>query len=536
MIAWIVEALIASTLLMAMVLMVRRPVRRVFGPQIAYALWALPALRLMLPPLPAEWRSHVAMPISRASEAVSGLVLPVSEATPVATAAISAPEAAAVPWTLILWGGWALGAAAFFLVHLMRHRRFCRRLLGDARMVDEVDGVRVIESAGASGPLAFGVGRRFVAFPRDFAERYDADERELALAHELGHHQRGDLAANWVALGVLAMHWFNPLAWRAFRAFRCDQELANDALVLAGRSRADRHIYACAIVKAAHGGAISAACHLHTISDLKGRLKMLSNTRLSRTRLMTGAAAVVGVVTTGLLVTASGTQAAAAVTRRIEAATGVTLTTIDRAPAIAAPATVPSPPPVPAVRQGRTHVVIVKDGKRTEYEGKAAEDYLAKHPAPVPPVPPAIAVMPAVPAVPAVPTTPSMAHLANPPMPPMPAMPPMPNVPQVVERNCGPGMGGSRREMVIQSSKGGKRTMVVCTNRIEAAAAEGVRVAAKSKAIRAQAMASALASLDTARASIRAQRDMSSEQRRAALAGIDEAMVEMRSEMASNDE
>lgn len=532
MIAWIVEALIASALLMAIVLMVRAPVRRVFGPQIAYALWALPALRLMLPPLPAEWRSHVAMPISRASEAVSVLVLPVSEVAPVA-AAVNAPEAAALAWAPILWGGWALGAAAFFLLHLMRHRRFCRRLLGDARMVDEVDGVRVIESAGASGPLAFGVGRRFVAFPRDFAERYDADERELALAHELGHHQRGDLAANWVALGVLAMHWFNPLAWRAFRAFRCDQELANDALVLAGRSRADRHIYACAIVKAAHGGAISAACHLHTISDLKGRLKMLSNTRLSRTRLMTGAAAVVGVVATGLFVTASGTQAAAAVTRRIEAATGVMLNAAPQAPAIAAPATVPTPPPVPAVTKGRTHVVIVKDGKRTEYEGKAAEDYLAKHPAPIPPAPPAVAVTPAVPAVP---TMPALAHLANPPMPPMPAMPPMPNIPQVVERNCGPSVGGLRREMVIQSSKGGKRTMVICTNRIEAAAAEGARVAVKSKAIRAQALASALASLDTARASIRAQRDMSAEQRREALAGLDEAMVEMRSEMASDQE
>ena len=52
MIGWLVEAMIASALLMAVVLVIRAPVRRHFGPGIAYALWALPAIRLALPPLP----------------------------------------------------------------------------------------------------------------------------------------------------------------------------------------------------------------------------------------------------------------------------------------------------------------------------------------------------------------------------------------------------------------------------------------------------------------------------------------------------
>ena len=62
MIGWAIEALIASTLLMVAVLLVRAPVRRVFGPQVAYALWALPALRLILPPLPQfpAWRAAAA--------------------------------------------------------------------------------------------------------------------------------------------------------------------------------------------------------------------------------------------------------------------------------------------------------------------------------------------------------------------------------------------------------------------------------------------------------------------------------------------
>jgi beta-lactamase regulating signal transducer with metallopeptidase domain len=46
MIAWAVEAVIASTALMLLVMIVRRPVAEHFGAQAAYALWALPALRM----------------------------------------------------------------------------------------------------------------------------------------------------------------------------------------------------------------------------------------------------------------------------------------------------------------------------------------------------------------------------------------------------------------------------------------------------------------------------------------------------------
>src|SRR3569623_1335055 len=175
---------------------------------------------------------------------------------------------------------------------------------------ERAGAVDVIETEAASGPLAFGIFRRYVAFPRDFAERYDDDERALARAHELGHHQRGDLIANWAALGVLALHWFNPVAWRAFRAFRADQEIANDARVLAGRDPVTRHLYACAIVKAAHGGAVSAACHLHTIEDLKGRLRMLTTNRPSRARLLGGVGVIAILTNAGLATPATGSQAA----------------------------------------------------------------------------------------------------------------------------------------------------------------------------------------------------------------------------------
>ena len=48
---WLLDTLAWTAALLALVLVLRRPVARHFGPQAAYALWALPALRLFLPPV-----------------------------------------------------------------------------------------------------------------------------------------------------------------------------------------------------------------------------------------------------------------------------------------------------------------------------------------------------------------------------------------------------------------------------------------------------------------------------------------------------
>ncbi len=486
---WWIEALVASTLLMIGVLAVRTPVRRLFGPQVAYALWALPVLRLALPPMPSGWRS-IATPMSRAGETIAVYII-----EPTGSAVAAAPESVSLGMIgVALWG---LGAAAFLVWHVLNHRRFCARMLDSAERLDDQQGVRVIASAVAPGPLAFGVVRKYVAFPQDFAERYDADERELALAHEIGHHQRGDLIANWIALGVLALHWFNPIAWRAFRTFRADQELANDARVLAGRSLVDRHIYACAIVKAAHGGAVSAACHLHTITDLKGRLRMLTTSRTSRRRILTGTAAVALLSVAGLGLTISGTQAAATVTQRIETATGLSLQT---------PVALPAQPARPAPAAGNVRrVVVVNNGKTNVYEGSAADRYIAANPAPLPPRPQA-GIVPPAPAVP---------------------IPPTP----VVSGNCGP--TAERKAFTVTRRNGNANVTVICTDRIVAAAQAGAMTNVDGEAIQRQAMTAALASLQATRASLQTNAAIPSHDRADAVADIDASIKELHGEIAA---
>jgi beta-lactamase regulating signal transducer with metallopeptidase domain len=508
-IAWAIEALLASTLLMAVVLVIRAPVRRQFGPGIAYALWALPVVRLLLPPLP---QLHSAAPqlLNQASQTVTIYVIEPLGGSVAAPASLYSSLGVALA---VLWGA---GAAAFLTWHALGHWRFCRRMIDQSVSTERAGDIEVIETSAASGPLAFGIFRRYVAFPRDFAERYDADERELALLHELGHHQRGDLIANWIALAVLALHWFNPLAWRAFRAFRADQEMANDALVLAGRSAIDRHTYACAIVKAAHGGAVSAACHLHTIQDLKGRLRMLTTGRRSRLRLTLGGTAVTALMIGGLAVTASGTPAAATVRAGVEKATGIDIATIDArvaaklqsAPAAPMPAAepegadLPPPPPpppagvAPAPGVDDTNAAISDGGDRkiskrfkivhVDKDGKAVtEDWVG-------PI----------------------------------------NVPDVRSSNCG---DGDDRNMVVNKTRGDKRIVIICNDRIERVVAMGKANMEKSKDIQRMAYAHALEGLHRARARVAGDERMGAEAKRDALDSIDDSIRDMEAEMANPD-
>lgn len=528
---WAVEAMIASTLLMALVLLARRHVRQAFGPQVAYALWALPLLRLILPPLPRGLSEQATPPLAAASERFATyVVLPM-------TAQISATPDAPSIWPMVEQGValfWIIGAAAFLGFQLFRHWRFRTRLLADAEPLDAVKGVRVVASDGAPGPLAFGIWHRYVAFPRDFAERYDADERDLALAHELGHHARGDLIANWIALAVLALHWFNPLAWRAFHAFRADQELANDARVLKGRSRADRHVYACAIVKAAHGRALSGACHLHTIDDLKGRLKMLTTSPKSRRQLAVGGATVSLLVLAGLGATASGTPAAAALTSKVERTLGVDLTsTVAVLPAVAQTVPevpeAPAAPTVPAVPAAPAKPVVA-----------VAATTLAVPAAPAVPATSSAVQPPAVPQAPATPRVrivtlrsgDKVRIVGNEGIVPMPPMPP---IPMVQARSCGTASSDTRTSYTTVDGKTRRQVTIICTDRIERAASHASLAAFQAQRSAQMNMRIALSSIESARASITRDRNLSEDARRDALKGLNEATAELKAEMANRD-
>lgn len=294
MISWLIDTLLGVTVLMLLVLAVRRPVARYFGAGWAYALWLLPPMRLLLPPLPLpQLAPDIALPPAAAFIPALGGV----------TASLPA-EAGPGQWVPFMLALWAGGAVTFLLWHWLNYRAFLKVLKHEARSGDPPSwgGIPTLATGAVDGPLAIGIFDRLIVLPAHFTRRYNEGERRLALEHELVHHRRGDIVWNVAGLALLAANWFNPVAWFAFHAFRSDQELACDAAVAKRASRDERHDYARALVKSATRPGLIAACPLNPAEELKHRLRMIGNHRDGKARMAGGLAAFATLLAGGLVV------------------------------------------------------------------------------------------------------------------------------------------------------------------------------------------------------------------------------------------
>ena len=313
--AWIVQMLVASTVLMAAVHASRGLVARTLGPRAAYALWALPALRVVTPSLPG-WRSLGALvwspvpAIAPAPPEGSGAILPAAAALP-----ISGPMAHASPgwladlvaaWPAVVVCLWLAGAALMMGWQTLSYLYFLRGAMGPAERWARRERVEILLTPAVDGPVATGVLRRRIFLPPDFMSRYAPAERRLALLHEMQHHRSGDIMANLFAMGVLAVHWWNPLAYRAYQAFRADQELACDAWVLAAADAEERDAYGRAVLKSATGPTSPLVCALSRKSELKRRLLAMAGHGCGARRARLGGVVAAVAVGAGLLGTASG--------------------------------------------------------------------------------------------------------------------------------------------------------------------------------------------------------------------------------------
>ena len=281
---WVFDSLLVTSALMAAILLVRRPVAKIFGAGVAYALWLIPAARMLMPSLTGE-----AALVGESSQAVrdavrESILSGAITAEPVATVAAS-PSIDVAALAITLWLG---GAILFFIVQMIRYASMRDDLLSEAEELAVIDGVRVVASSQVAGPLAFGLLKRYIAVPQDFTKAYSPAERELAIAHEMAHHKSGDLFANLAAFIVLCLMWFNPVAWMSWSAFRFDQEAACDARVLVGKCAEDRVIYGQALARTAFDGLPTFATALNSPKTIIERLRRLTMKEASKQRRSVG--------------------------------------------------------------------------------------------------------------------------------------------------------------------------------------------------------------------------------------------------------
>jgi HEAT repeat protein/beta-lactamase regulating signal transducer with metallopeptidase domain len=149
----------------------------------------------------------------------------------------------AAPWLL---GAWLAGALAV-LIRLSRDVRRIARLTRRAALLRRGplhelaldvaaelglwQPVRVALSRELAVPVSWGLLRPIVLLPAA-SRRWDAERRRVVLRHEMAHIRRGDYAGHLLIELACAVHWLNPLAWRAARRARLEQEQACDDRVL----------------------------------------------------------------------------------------------------------------------------------------------------------------------------------------------------------------------------------------------------------------------------------------------------------------
>ncbi|MTV38544.1 class D beta-lactamase [Duganella radicis] len=168
----------------------------------------------------------------------------IASATPSATAG-AGPRAylarTAQGWLLLYAAGLACAMARLL------HTRRALLALAAAGRKTSAQPMDTIEVDAPISPMLFGLFRPRLLLPRHLRD-FDADQRQLIVAHELTHWRRRDL--QWASAGILlqTLLWFNPFMRLLRHQLSWAQELGCDRDVLRGRPQAQRKAYAAALV------------------------------------------------------------------------------------------------------------------------------------------------------------------------------------------------------------------------------------------------------------------------------------------------
>ena len=246
MLEWLTSTTLETSFLVALVLLSRPVVRRVFGANVAYTLWLIPALAVVLParpPRPATPLDVIPLPGADISREL-------------AAAAQTWTAPTAFPWEWL----WLAGVAAVLVVQLVRVARFRRLARATAEPFAvpahlslllqsyKVSPARVFTTTVPGAPFVTGLVNASVFFPVDFTQRFSVQAQVWVATHELMHIKRGDLWLRLAAELLRAVFWFNPLAHIAMHALRQDQEYACDHAVVSRCTRQERYEYGKALL------------------------------------------------------------------------------------------------------------------------------------------------------------------------------------------------------------------------------------------------------------------------------------------------
>ena len=214
-------------------------------------LWLAVGLRFVLPfGIPLALPRPQNTQLAEAADTVQALTQPELTA-PDLPAMVPASPAAPAPWytTLTVWhllaAVWAVGVALLAMRAVWGYLRLSRQV---ALACKTPDGC--FSGPCVPAPFTLGLLRPRIYLPSGL----DGSARDAVILHERTHIRRGDPLTKPLFYAVACLHWFNPLAWLAFREFERDMEAACDEAAVRDQSPAARSAYCESILRFAMQG------------------------------------------------------------------------------------------------------------------------------------------------------------------------------------------------------------------------------------------------------------------------------------------
>lgn len=305
-----VTILIQATALMMVLILLRPLLKRYLSARWCCALWALPALRLLLPfewesamsvmapmqPVAQEVESVVNRPVAQIAPSgwlgtavgapitgntVQNTVQNAAQSTAPIQSAATAPEISLGRILLVLWLVGAVITGGIILYQNIRFYSGAKRLAEPCGMAEKLPVYLV---RGLPSPCLAGVFK-----PRIYINEHtlvSEDVLTMTLRHELTHYRRRDHIWGAVRGVLLALYWFHPLVWYCSELFRSDCETACDAAATRGMSKDERESYGMALISLASRSGKRDAGRLVCLSTMGGSKKLLKEriTRLAKGR------------------------------------------------------------------------------------------------------------------------------------------------------------------------------------------------------------------------------------------------------------
>lgn len=248
--------------------------------------WGIP---LTLPRPQNENLAQAADTVQALAEGPSPVVLPAVQA-PAVTAAAAAPWYTRLTVWHLLAAVWAVGVLVLAVRAVAGYLRLRRTV---ALACKTEDGC--YSGSCVPAPFTLGIFRPRIYLPAALT----GAARQAVVLHERTHLRRHDPQTKPLYYAVVCLHWFNPLAWLAFRQLEREMESACDEVAVRGCDTAARNAYCESILQYALQGRMAPGSLAFGQGSVKKRIvHLLHYRRIGAGALLVCAAAV------GLSVTA----------------------------------------------------------------------------------------------------------------------------------------------------------------------------------------------------------------------------------------